>query len=385
MAVQYMHDLDLLGVFSLVRAKAQNLSATPAGLGAGDGGRFWYDTTKARFMVWNGTAAVDATDLQFSTGQLDASRIANLVAAITNTKLSALAQPDAPVNFGGQRATNSADGVANTDLATVGQVLAVQALASAAASGVAYKAAVRAVATTNITLSGPQTVDGVALVAGDRVLVAGQSSAAQNGIYTVAAAAWSRSTDADQTGELAPGTQVAVTGGAQPASNGGNADSIWRIVSDAAITPGTTAQTWEKLPGTTTPTFIGGAGLILTGNTFDVGQGLGVLVSADAVGINPQLVRRKLTGIVPSATGTVTCDDGTQIAFTVTGAVVAVVHNLGNRAAVPRLVYHTSPGAGNVQGQPLLPDYTNSADGNTTTMTLVGAPGANQYRFDIDG
>ena len=52
-----------------------------------------------------------------------------------------------------------------------------------------------ATASSNITLSGEQTIDNVDVVAGDRVLVAGQADDTENGIYVVAAGAWGRATD----------------------------------------------------------------------------------------------------------------------------------------------------------------------------------------------
>ena len=50
-----------------------------------------------------------------------------------------------------------------------------------------YKASCRVVTTTNITLSGsaPSSYDSISLAAGDRILVAGQSTASQNGIYII--------------------------------------------------------------------------------------------------------------------------------------------------------------------------------------------------------
>lgn len=65
------------------------------------------------------------------------------------------------------------------------------------------KRSVRVATTANITLSAPQTIDGISVIAGDRVLVKDQTTASQNGIYVVAAGAWTRSTDADTTSELA--------------------------------------------------------------------------------------------------------------------------------------------------------------------------------------
>lgn len=75
------------------------------------------------------------------------------------------------------------------------------------------KTAVAAASTGNLTLYGLQTVDGVALVAGDRVLVKDQNASAYNGIYTVYAGAWSRSADSASWLSLVGATVVA-TGGA---------------------------------------------------------------------------------------------------------------------------------------------------------------------------
>ena len=60
----------------------------------------------------------------------------------------------------------------------------------------------RAATTANISLSGLQTIDGIALIAGDRVLVKNQSTATQNGIYTVASGSWARPFDSDTGAEL---------------------------------------------------------------------------------------------------------------------------------------------------------------------------------------
>jgi hypothetical protein len=59
------------------------------------------------------------------------------------------------------------------------------------------KAPVKAATTASITLSGLQTIDGVALAAGDRVLVKNQTYEQKNGIYVVAAGTWSRAKDAE--------------------------------------------------------------------------------------------------------------------------------------------------------------------------------------------
>ena len=59
-----------------------------------------------------------------------------------------------------------------------------------------------AATTANITLSAPQTIDGLAVIAGVRVLVKNQTTTSQNGIYQVNAGAWTRTIDADVRDEL---------------------------------------------------------------------------------------------------------------------------------------------------------------------------------------
>ena len=65
-----------------------------------------------------------------------------------------------------------------------------------------FKKSVKAATTGSITLSGLQTVDGVALVANDRVLVKSQTAARENGIYLVKSTAWTRSVAADGSTEI---------------------------------------------------------------------------------------------------------------------------------------------------------------------------------------
>ncbi|CRP86544.1 hypothetical protein PAERUG_P19_London_7_VIM_2_05_10_05814 [Pseudomonas aeruginosa] len=107
------------------------------------------------------------------------------------------------------------------------------------------KNSVRVATTAAITLSGAQSIDGVAVVAGDRVLVKNQASAAQNGIYVAAVGAWSRAADADASIEVTPGLLVPVEAGTA------NGDSVWQLVTDAPITLGTTALAFEMLAGRT--------------------------------------------------------------------------------------------------------------------------------------
>lgn len=84
---------------------------------------------------------------------------------------------------------------------------------SGARSSLAIKAPCVAASTANLTLSGEQTVDGVACVTGDRVLVKNQTSGIDNGIYVVDTGTWNRSPDSDGANDLTKGTLVYVNGG----------------------------------------------------------------------------------------------------------------------------------------------------------------------------
>ncbi|MEE3636518.1 hypothetical protein UIA24_20030 [Pseudomonas sp. AL 58] len=107
------------------------------------------------------------------------------------------------------------------------------------------KNSVRVATTGAIALSGVQTIDAIVLVAGDRVLVKNQASGAQNGIYVVAAGAWVRALDADESVEVKPGMLVGVDAGTV---NGG---SVWRLSNATPPTLGTTALTFEQVFGKT--------------------------------------------------------------------------------------------------------------------------------------
>jgi len=110
------------------------------------------------------------------------------------------------------------------------------------AQGLDTKASVVAGTTANITLSGTQTVDGVVLIAGDRVLVKNQTTTANNGLYLCAAGSWTRTTDMDTWAEV-PGAYVFVEGGSTLADTG------WVCTSDAGGTIGVTAITWAQFSG----------------------------------------------------------------------------------------------------------------------------------------
>ncbi|CAG8866750.1 phage tail protein [Pseudomonas fluorescens] len=106
-----------------------------------------------------------------------------------------------------------------------------------------HKQSARVAATVPITLSNVQTIDDVAVAAGDRVLVTAQAQAQDNGVYVVSAEGWARAVDADNSLEVTPGLFIHVEEGTV------NRDSLWQLVTDAPITLGTTGLQFEMIAG----------------------------------------------------------------------------------------------------------------------------------------
>lgn len=107
------------------------------------------------------------------------------------------------------------------------------------------KQSVRVAATANVVLSGAQQIDGVAVIAGDRVLLPNQTLAKDNGLWIVANGDWVRATDANSSAKVTPGLTVMVEEGTA------NGDSLWHLTTNAPITLGTTALTFKMLAGRT--------------------------------------------------------------------------------------------------------------------------------------
>lgn len=110
-----------------------------------------------------------------------------------------------------------------------------------ATSAMAIKAPCRAATTSAITLSGEQTIDGIAVVENNRVLVKNQSDAAENGIYIVSSGNWSRATDADAANELINGTLCFVISG------DANAQNFFQLSCTDPITIDVSELTWTSI------------------------------------------------------------------------------------------------------------------------------------------
>lgn len=252
-----------------------------------------------------------------------------------------------------QRITNLADPSGATDGANKQYVDNV-------ARGLRWKEAVRVATTTNGTLAtafaNGQSVDGVTLATGDRILIKDQSTGSQNGIYTVnASGAPTRALDADGGTELAPGTAVTVTEGTS------NGDRVFILTTDGTVTIGTTAQTWSQLGGGGTYTASNGVQLVGSDFRAVAAAGGGISVGAGGISVDATVVARKASANIGNGSST-------SIAF---------VHNLGTKDVTVAI-------RENATDAHVFADVV-STDANTVTITFATAPASNAFRATVVG
>lgn len=262
---------------------------------------FTSQTANTVFAAPNGSAgtpgfrALVAGDIP----TLTASKISDFDTQVRTSRLDQMAAPTAAVSLNSQQIKNLADPTQAQDAAT-------KAYVDATKQGLDVKDSVRAATTANITLSGAQTIDGVALSVGDRVLVKNQNTGSQNGIYEVKSSTWSRAADADTSAKVTAGLFVFVEEGTA------NADSGFVLTTNGSITLGTTAIAFTQFSGAGQIT--AGGGLTKTGNTLDVvGTADRITVNADSIDIASTYVgQASITTLGTITSGTWT---GTTIAI----------------------------------------------------------------------
>jgi hypothetical protein len=142
-----------------------------------------------------------------------------------------------------------------------------KAYVDAARTGLDVKASVRAATTGNLSittdLEDGDTVDGVTLATGDRVLVKDQTDGSENGIYVVqASGAAVRAADANSADEVTPGMFTFVEEGTI------NADAGWVLTNNGSITLDTTSLDFALF--SVAGTILAGDGLSKTGDVMDV-------------------------------------------------------------------------------------------------------------------
>lgn len=296
-------------------------------------GRMYFNTATFTIMVyansaWKKTvhsiaksgASDGAITLSESNGtvtitpNLVTTSVAGVMSATDKTKLDA-ATADATVST---LVIRDASGNAKVATPTDSAHIATKGYVDAARQGLDVKQSVRVATTAAINLStdlvAGQTIDGVALVAGDRVLVKNQVTGTENGIYVaVVSGTGVRSSDANgtaDTGELKPGTFTFVEEG------GANSDKGFVVSTNGTITVGSTAIAFTQFSGA--GSFEAGDGLLQSGNTISVNVvNNRTAITSDAVDISANYVgQSSITTLGTITTGTW---DATTVAVTAGG------------------------------------------------------------------
>jgi hypothetical protein len=279
----------------------------------GIGGFFDKDTVRSANAVLSGpTTGSDAAPTFRALVAADIpsiahTKISDFDTGVRTNRLDQMAAPTAAVSLNSQKITGLADPTADADAANKGYVDGV-------AQGLDVKDSVVATTTANGTLStafaNGQSIDGVTLQTGDRILIKNQTTASQNGIYNVnASGAPSRTTDMG-TGSNAAGAFVFVEQGTVNAENG------FTCTSDTgSAVVGTNNLTFAQFSGA--GQIIAGDGLDKSGNTLsvDLKANGGLVIESTEIAV-------KLDA--SSITGTLAIGDGGTGATTASAALTAL-------------------------------------------------------------
>jgi cytoskeletal protein CcmA (bactofilin family) len=326
------------------------------------------------------------------TGTQTASTISDFNTAVQTNTLNSLAVPTSSVSMNSHTITNLADPVNPQDAATKNYVDGV-------AQGLDIKQSVRVVSTTNVAIAtgGLLTIDGVTLVAGNRVLLTGQTTGTENGIYVAASGAWTRASDSSTNAEVTSGMFTFVEEGSTHKSTG------WVLQTANPITLGTTSLSFTQFSGA--GTYLAGNGLSLSGGTFSVlsANTAHISVSSSGVDISSTYAgQNTITTLGTVTTGTWNAT-AVAVAYGGTGATTAsaaranlgattkysqtvgdgsstsitVTHNLNTSDVIVQV----RDASTNVQ---VYCDVTN-ASVNTITLAFSSAPASNAYRVVVIG
>ena len=239
-------------------------------------------------------AALQASDIP----TLTASKISDFATTVQSQRIDQLADAGANVAMGNNRITGVADPVDAQDVAT-------KAFVQASQQGLDVKDSVRTASTGALTLSGLQTVDGISLSAGDRVLVKNNSDSSENGVYLAASGSWTRATDFDSNADVSAGAFTFVEEGSV------NGDAGFVLTTDNPITVGTTGLTFSQFSGAGNIT--GGDGITKTGSelSLDLKSNGGITIESGEAALNLG---------ASSITGTLAISDGGTGATTAAAA-----------------------------------------------------------------
>jgi Repeat of unknown function (DUF5907) len=336
-------------------------------------------------------------DAAVGTGSLRTLGPGALQAMPGNRVLNVISPPTGALNVNGQYIQNVLDPVGSNDAATKNYV-------DGMSTGISWKQPVRVMSTASVgggsAPGGNLTIDGIAVVNGDRVLLVGQVNAQFNGIWIAnTSASWNRALDANSSAELVNAAVFVSAGTA-------NADSAWVCITDSPITVDTTPLTWVQFSGAGQIT--AGTGLTKTGNTLDaIGTANRILVNADNIDIAPNYVGQSsittlgtvTAGVwngtaVPVAnggTGQTSAKTARETGIGAAGYYSSATHGAGTtisitqathglRASRGLLVQVQDEATGNVE----IPDISIAATGDIT-VTYGASVSANSKRVTVIG
>jgi len=168
--------------------------------------------------------------------------------------------------------------------------------------GISWKAPAKVATTANITLSGPQTIDTVSVVAGDTVLVKNQTNLAENGIYTVQTGAWTYAVGSTTWAQYI-GAVIYIVGGSQ-------ATAAFYTTAQPGGTLGVTAMDWYNLSFSSS--YTAGTGLTLIGTQFSI-TNTGVTAATYGSASNVPVIAFNAQGQATSVTNTAISIANTQV------------------------------------------------------------------------
>jgi hypothetical protein len=375
-----------------------------------------------------GVASFNATDFTVTTGAvtLNAERVEDIVGALVlgGTGIDATYTDGAgtlsididstvTTNSGTQTLTNKTLGsgtslsanldansnkIINLTTPTASTDAANKAYVDSVSQGLDVKQSVRVSTTANVDLStaleAGDVIDGVTLVAGNRVLVKHQTSAADNGLYVVqASGAAARSDDANISSEVTAGFFTFVEEGTLYGNTG------WVLTTDNPITLGTTELTFTQFSGT--GTFTAAAGLTLTGTAFSVdvtpSSGEPSLINTGGA---VEVKVNTTDGLEVTASG-VGINNGTGLTFS-SGALVfdtangygvrKLAFNVGNGSATSYTVNHALATRDvtvhlfeNASPYAQVEADVEHTDSNNLAIKFAVAPTSDQYRVVVVG
>lgn len=238
----HVHSIDVAsGTVSAITAGATAADGTASGLSRKD--HIHSISTAGPVAVSTSLAAGTSTSL---------ARADHVHSLSFATVQGLLAGASSAISVNTQNITNVVDPVNPQDVATKNYVDNQNEIT-------VWKQTVRAATVADVVLTGLQTIDGVSLIANDRILVKNASAPSTNGIYLVQSGAWTRSGDANVSTDLRSGVSVKVSEGTV------NATTEWVLQTPDPIVLGTTAQVWVSQIEV-------GFGLVRTNNVISLGS-----------------------------------------------------------------------------------------------------------------